>query len=73
MSPANKLMAVDVSGTPATFQASAPRMLFETRLKGLLGRRYDVSPDGKRFLINSMSGEVKANPMTRVQNWAAEL
>jgi Tol biopolymer transport system component len=73
MSPDNKLMEADVSGTPATFQAGSPRVLFETRLKGLLGRRYDVSPDGKRFLINSMIGEVKGNPMTLVENWAAEL
>jgi serine/threonine protein kinase len=72
MSLDNKLMAVDVR-TASGFEAGTPRVLFETRLKGLLGRRYDISPDGTRFLVNSMIGEVKANPMTLVQNWAVEL
>ena len=72
MSPDNRLMAVDL-GTTSGFEAGAPRALFETRLKGLQGRRYDISPDGKRFLLNSMIGEVKSNPMTLVQNWAARL
>ena len=68
----NKLMAVDVR-TASGFEASAPRALFDTHLKGLPGRKFDISPDGTRFLLNSMIGEVKANPMTLVQNWAAEL
>jgi len=72
MSPENKLMVVEVD-TASAFQAGSPRVLFETHLKGLIGRRYDVAPDGKRFLINSMIGEVKSSPMTLVQNWAAEL
>jgi Tol biopolymer transport system component len=72
MSVDNKLMAVDVR-TASGFEAGTPRVLFESRSKSVTGRRYDVSPDGKRFLVNSVIGEVKATPMTLVQNWAAEL
>jgi Tol biopolymer transport system component len=68
----NKLMAVAVH-TASGFEAGTPRALFDTHLKSLAGRKFDIAPDGTRFLLNSMIGEVKANPMTLVQNWAAEL
>jgi serine/threonine protein kinase/Tol biopolymer transport system component len=70
--PNNKLMAVDVKTSPA-FEAGTPKMLFEVRLKPVLGRRYSVSADGKRFLLNTAIGEVKSNPITLVLNWAAEV
>jgi len=41
-------------------------------LKSVNGWRYDVSPDGQRFLANTVI-EVKANPITLVLNWAAEI
>jgi Tol biopolymer transport system component len=71
--PSNKLMAVDVKTSPG-FEAGAPRVLFETHLKsGPGGRRFDVSADGKRFLLNVPVGEFKSYPITLVQYWAAEL
>ena len=72
VSPDNKLMAVDVKTSPG-FEAGAPQALFEMRLRSVVGRRYDVSADGKRFLVNATIGEVKSNPITLVQNWAAGL
>jgi hypothetical protein len=33
----------------------------------------DVAPDGKRFLINTISAEGTAVPITIVVNWAAGL
>ncbi len=42
----NKMMAVDVKTGP-TFVAESPRLLFE----GPFNYRYDVSPDGRRFLM----------------------
>ncbi len=72
MSPDSKLMAVNVKTSPG-FEAGAPQALFELRLKSVVGRRYDVSADGKRFLVNATIGEVKSSPITLVQNWAAGL
>jgi eukaryotic-like serine/threonine-protein kinase len=70
--PSNKVVVVDVKTSPS-FEAGTPRVLFETRLKAMQGRRWDVSTDGKRFLINTPIGEVKSQPITLVQNWTAEL
>jgi Tol biopolymer transport system component len=72
MSADNKLMAVDVKADSG-FEAGTPRALFDVRLKSGTGWRYDISPDGQRFLANTVVGEVKANPITLVLNWAAEI
>jgi Tol biopolymer transport system component len=68
----NKLMAVDVKADSG-FEASTPRALFDVHFKSATGWRYDISPDGQRFLVNTVVGEVKANPITLVLNWAAEI
>ncbi|MGH9316954.1 MAG: hypothetical protein ACRD1P_07605, partial [Thermoanaerobaculia bacterium] len=68
----NKLMAVDIKADSG-FDAGTPKALFDVRLKGISGSKYDVSPDGQRFLANVTIGEAQANPITLVLNWAAEL
>ena len=68
----NKLMVVDVKADSG-FEVGTPRTLFDVHLKGINGVKYDISPDGQRFLANTVIGEVKANPITLVQNWAAEI
>jgi Tol biopolymer transport system component len=71
--PDNKLMVVDVRTSPS-FEAGAPKALFEMHLnRSVVGRRYDVSADGKRFLLNVPVGEFKTNPITLVQNWTTEV
>ena len=65
----NKLMAVDVKADSG-FEAGTPRALFDVHVKSINGWKYDISPDGQRFLANTVIGEVKANPITLVQNWA---
>jgi hypothetical protein len=37
-----------------------------------LGTRYDVAPDGQRFLFNAPAGD-PSKPITVVVNWAATL
>jgi hypothetical protein len=34
---------------------------------------YDVSPDGKRFLMNSLQQPASPEPLTLLVNWDAEL
>jgi hypothetical protein len=34
---------------------------------------FDVTADGKRFLINSGDVKEQSQPLTLVQNWTAEL
>jgi Tol biopolymer transport system component len=77
----DKMMAVDVQTTPA-FRVSAPKLLFEGHYfegraivaYGGYSATYDVSPDGKRFLMlkpaaqNAGSGQLHV-----VVNWYEEL
>jgi eukaryotic-like serine/threonine-protein kinase len=72
LAPDGKLMAVTVK-TGATFEADAPRTLFQTELNvGALRQSYAVSADGQRFLLNT-SLEASSPPMTVVLNWPALL
>jgi hypothetical protein len=66
------LMAVDIRAGEA-FAAGEPRTLFSTRIKESVTREYDVTPDGQRFLVNVTSGDETVEPITLVQNWAADL
>jgi hypothetical protein len=65
-------MAVTVK-TGATFDADAPRALFQTELNvNALRQSYAVSADGQRFLLNT-SLEAGSPPLTIVLNWPALL
>ena len=37
------------------------------------GVQWDVAPDGKRFLINTVTQQTEIPPITLVQNWAVGL
>jgi Tol biopolymer transport system component len=70
----DKLMAVPVT-TGASFSADTPVALFEV---GSYGRRenryaYDVSTDGKKFLLLRPLEDNSTRPLTVVQNWTALL
>ena len=61
-------MAVDTN-TEKTFQAGIPRRLFQ----GLLLNPFDVTADGKRFLVAQPEGSNAQTPFTVVLNWQAGL
>jgi hypothetical protein len=64
-------MAVTVNVTGGRFEPSAPHPLFRTRMHASRFAlfQYDISPDGKRFLINSLPREDAAAPLTLVTDW----
>ncbi len=69
----DKLVAVEVSTTGGAVQLGTPHALFQS-----LGIQrdfgpYDVTADGKRFIINSGNLKEGAEPMTLVLNWPGEL
>jgi Tol biopolymer transport system component len=72
----SKMMAVDVTMSPV-FKPGIAKTLFQTSIA--TSRRlfsYDVSADGKRFLINSAmadAGPVSPTTITVVTNWTALL
>ncbi|MGC1617728.1 MAG: protein kinase [Candidatus Acidiferrum sp.] len=71
-----KVMAVDVTSGPV-LKLGAPRALFQAPLLSLSSEaildvfRWDVSSDGKRFLIDSSN--TSSEPLTVVLNWTEEL
>jgi dipeptidyl aminopeptidase/acylaminoacyl peptidase len=68
--PDNMLMTVETK-TGAAFEVGVPRALFPTRPVGVL--RYDVAPDGQRFLVAVPTQEASSAPATIVLNWLEEL
>ena len=65
-------MAVTVKAG-ATFEADAPRAMFQTELNvAALRQSYAVSADGNRFLLNTLPG-MESPPITVVLNWPALL
>lgn len=70
-----KLMAATVHKERG-FVADAPRLLFETRMRSIVGlsrSQYDVTAD-RRFLINAANEESQSTAsITLVQNWMVKL
>jgi eukaryotic-like serine/threonine-protein kinase len=71
----DRLMAVPIRKNleKHMLEAGAPVALFATRIGGaraqaMLGQ-YEVAPDGQRFLMNSLAGDVTAPPITIIMNW----
>jgi eukaryotic-like serine/threonine-protein kinase len=73
------LMAVPVKGNPGSqpsFEAGSPQPLFKTHLAQTLRGavfEYDVTPDGKRFLLDSADEGTVAAPLTVMVNWTSGL
>jgi Tol biopolymer transport system component len=86
MGVGGRVVALDVKTGPK-FQAGIPHQLFETHMflpeagtrandTTTLMFRYDVTPDGKRFLVNNTVQAAPAEvspPITWVLNWTAGL
>ena len=59
----NRIIAAQVDGTGAGFQVRGITELFETTVRTVpyvgfgAGRTYDVTGDGKRFLVNLAAAE----------------
>lgn len=69
------VMAVDLD-TSESFHAGRPYPLFEDRFVNHLGYSYDLSPDGKRFLMLKQVDYVAnsdGEPLKAVTNWFEEL
>jgi len=75
LSAGDDLMAAAIDAGGSRFEVGDVRPLFRVNMfagprHGLYG--YDVSPDGKRFLVND-AGEASVPRVALVTNWTAEL
>jgi serine/threonine protein kinase len=77
--PDNTLMAVSVTTAGETFQPGVPKALFHAAVLGGTGGgpttswRWDISPDGQRFLINTTLDEATSSPVTVLLNWQSAM
>jgi hypothetical protein len=63
-------------GAGPTFTAGRPTRLIERRYfseTAFIGRTYDVSPDGNRFLMVKEGGTDQRPMLVVVQDWLSEL
>jgi Tol biopolymer transport system component len=70
-----RLMAVPTTSGPA-FEAGKPQVLFEMNVRDLVAfylKRYEVTPDGQRFVAQELTVRSGPSPLTVVVNWPALL
>ena len=76
VSPEGKMMSVEVK-TGASFENGSPVALFQTHRRRPISVldvfSYDVSSDGRRFLIATKVDEGPAAPLSIFLNWASEM
>jgi dipeptidyl aminopeptidase/acylaminoacyl peptidase len=75
VAPDGSLMGVQVKGTGSTWDATPPAKVLEPGYwsRALIGAAYDVSPDGKRFLIVTPPKDAGPPDIVVVQRWDEEL
>jgi hypothetical protein len=67
----NRIMAAPVETAPG-FHAGTPTPLFAVH-PGSAGNVYDVSADGKRFLVNSLPADQGSPPLSLLVHWTSLL
>ena len=76
VSPDGKMMSVPVK-TGDSFEAGSPVMLFQTERRKPVAAQdvfsYDVSAEGKRFLVITRVDEANAQPPSVFLNWASQM
>ena len=73
---ADRRLMVVATTIGQAFEAGTPALLFETKVRDLgftFGKRYDVTPDGQRFVVDELIGRGKPSVLTVVVNWPALL
>ena len=76
LSADNHLMSAAVQATADRLHVGAPRPLFALRARPparLDAYCYDVSPDGRRFVVNTLIEDTTPTAITLVLNWTAAL
>lgn len=68
-------MSVEVNTSDSTFDHRSPTALFSTRVGGIdtPGDYYDVTSDGKRFILNTLVAEGAYTPITLMLNWTRDI
>jgi hypothetical protein len=70
---ADNLMAVDVTASGNAVRLGVPHALFQVVGAQRQAGAFDVTSEGKRFLVNNGNPKEGNEPVTLVLNWPAEL
>jgi eukaryotic-like serine/threonine-protein kinase len=73
LDPSDNMVAVDVNGANNAPNLGTPHILFQSTAVQRQNGPYDVTADGKKFLINTGNLKEGLDPLTLVQNWPADL
>ena len=69
----SRLMSVDIVSNTAAIEPAPPKALFATNIvigSNIGGMQYAVEPDGQRFLVSTVVGDVSnTSPIAIVMNW----
>jgi hypothetical protein len=69
----NKLMAAEVQEKNGSLEVGNPKTLFQTNSVRSAFRTYDVTADGKKFVVITQAVQPNAEAITLVVNWPALL
>ena len=69
----NKIISAEITAQGTRFAIGKVNPLFQANPVFSTGWCYDVSSDGKKFVINTQADEKTAEPLTLIINWAALL
>lgn len=72
LSPDQRVMSVRLRAQGRSLEYDAPQALFQARVLGGLGGRFDPAKDGKRFLVLLQRTE-DPTPVTLAVNWSSQL
>jgi Tol biopolymer transport system component len=67
-----KIVSVSIKTGPP-FEVGTATPLFASTIQSRAAREYDVTQDGKRFVVTTTSDEQRPAPVTLVLNWTAAL
>jgi eukaryotic-like serine/threonine-protein kinase len=76
LAPDGRIMSVEVTNNTSSFEFIAAKAIFQAPVDAVnttATNRYDVSADGKRFLIGAPIESVTSPSITVVVNWTTEL
>jgi hypothetical protein len=71
LSPASQMMAAPVEEKGNSIELRTPQVLFRSGVEAPSSTPYDVTPDGKKFVINAIREQ--SSPLTLMVNWTANL
>lgn len=69
----NRLMSIPLKGRGPNLTFAATRELFPIAPPGIPGYWYDATADGQRFLVETLPGHAKSEPITAVFGWPARV